>query len=129
MTPQKRSGSYHITEIEIILFDNNDNDKITKLKNIKNLIRIWCDHKKILPHGIGGISLFIGNKYRSGYEVSKNTQVTSDVIQGYIDLLKDVIEEKVDEQVDDYSITKYYTIPLLSFLLITICFWALTSLS
>lgn len=78
--------------------DNGDNNKITKLKNVQSFIRIQCVHKKGLPYVTwneeGSVSLYIGNKCLSRYLVSKNALMPSNIIQEYIDTLKDVIEEK-----------------------------------
>lgn len=97
--------------------ENKSNNKITKMKNVENFVRIWNHYMHKAIKGLPGseyahnnqpeafIEIFIENDYYSGYTISVATPVPVELIQKYIYLLKDIIEEnekdkdskKVDE--------------------------------
>lgn len=105
---------------DLFICENNSNSKITKMKNVENFIKVWshdvhqairilhvkdwsspCTHKAY-------IKLFIENNYFSGYTITKNASVIGELIQKYVFLLKDIIDE--DDKDDEKATEKLNTV-------------------
>ncbi|GAA5809287.1 hypothetical protein MFLAVUS_002693 [Mucor flavus] len=96
---------------DLFICENKSNSKITKMKNVENFVKVWSydihqaiktlppreDSRNSRPEAY--IELFIENDYFAGYTISDDASVPEELIQKYIFLLKDIIEEKkVDEK-------------------------------
>lgn len=79
--------------------ENKSSNKITKMKNVENFIRIWtCDiynakNSVRLIHE-GSIDIYMENQKYSGYTCNSSSPVSADTIQRYVYLLKDIIEDE-----------------------------------
>lgn len=92
--------------------EKKSNNKITKMENVENFIRIWNYDMYNTIHngryqGEAKIYIYVENEYYSGYICNETSKISVDIIQKYVCLLKDIIEEKDkdDKKVDeDYNI-------------------------
>lgn len=88
----------YINDEKLYICKNKYDKRIIKMVDIENFIRIWnydmynitssCYNKN------AEISIYILNKYYSGYKCNRTSKISIEIIQKYIWLLKDIIEEK-----------------------------------
>ncbi|ORZ11466.1 hypothetical protein BCR42DRAFT_421179 [Absidia repens] len=105
-------------DVNCYLCKKKSTGKVTKMANVENFIRIWnynmSNEISEQRWGESYISVYIEKEFFSGYEHScaSGPRIPVDIIQKYICLLKDIVEEeeKEDKTVDaeDYDIVYNY---------------------
>lgn len=93
---------YYEKDKNYYLCKNKHDNKITKMINVENFIKIWnYDVYNMIRKNLNNkakISIYIENKYFSGYicDNYNYSKIPIDIIRNYTYLLKDIIEE-IDE--------------------------------
>lgn len=93
---------------------NKYDKQIIKMVDVENFIRIWNYDMFNITRNIydkeAKISIYIENKYYSGYICNRTSKICIDIIQKYIYLLKDIIEENDEDDKIIKNIDKDYNI-------------------
>lgn len=105
----KRSWDiFYIREENCYTCKNKFDNKITKMIDVENFIRIWNHDMYNITRNINDnmkIGIYIEDKCFSGYKCDRNSKIPVEAIKIYINLLKDIIDKNNIENIDeDYNI-------------------------